>query len=292
VSFRPGLWSDPARPAQGVFLEMLDDLPGHWQDGEQRVAMAWYTWAPASDPEPGPRWLYGVGHLVNDAMYFDDVVEIDGGRFGAAFDLADVRHLPWGAVQIARSRDGVDGATLRYQGPPGWGEGQLDLGLLYASGLNWVDCAPLCLDPAPPVRDFSRAGTYFDVARPAGGWILAQGHPPEAFSRRAHSFLMWFTWDEQGRPAWLFGTDGDDTDGLRMALKQSVSGGRFEAGYSLDDVQFADWGTITLRSGDCQARSLESIDWTTDRPGFTFGDVAVMRLTRPAQTIDGAPCRQ
>jgi hypothetical protein len=277
-----GLWWDPARPAQGLMIEELDDPIGTWGAGEQRVAVAWYTWAPQHDPNPGARWFYGVGRVYG-ANLSVDLLEVRGGRFGNALDPQAITYAPWGRVDIA-----FDAAhpTLRYAGPPGYGSGEMHLHQLMRAGTGIGSS----LSFSPPLGfDFERIGTYYDPLHPAGGWVLDQFDNDDA-SNRVGSLLVWFTWDANGRPLWMFGLDDNDADGLSFDLRWAAGGGRFEPGYTLSQVQLLPWGELTLEGDSCVQPAVTAVQWRAETHGFGDGDVDVVRLTDPTILHTGLYC--
>lgn len=270
-----GLWWDPARPAQGLFVEELDYPIGTPTDTAQRVAVTWFTWAPQADANPGPRWFTGLGRYEGRVVVVD-LVEVRGGRFGVLLDPAQVTRVPWGRVEMAF--DG-DEAAIKYAGPAAYGSGEFVLRRLTKAGLGLG--SGIAFSP-PPAGDFTRAGTYYDPLRPAGGWLLNQFAVDG--SDAATSMLAWFTWDANGRPIWLHGIDSDDRDGLAFRMQWAMSGGRFEPGYALSQVNLREWGDVTLQSTPCSfERSVTRVDWRADTHGFGDGQVPVARLTRQVE---------
>lgn len=268
-----GLWWDPARPAQGFMIEELDAPIGSWGGGEQRVAVTWYTWAPQDDPNPGPRWFHGIGRVYETEVTVD-MIEVRGGRFGALLDPANISYVPWGRVEMSFD-DGP--ATLRYAGPPGWGSGTMRLHKLLKAGMGLG--GGIAFSP-PPSFDFVRSGTYYDPAHPAGGWVLNQFSKEQGAD--VGSLLLWFTWDNEGRPLWMYALDAAASDGLFFRMNWAMSGGRFEPGYPLSQVQLGEWGDVGLQGTACgREASLTRVDWRVDTQGFSDGDLPLTRLTKP-----------
>lgn len=277
-----GLWWDPARPGQGVMIEELDDPVGLWRAGEQRVAVAWYTWAPAADPQPGPRWFYGTGRVYGDGIVVDPLYELSGGRFGAALDPASVQTAPWGRMLIDFSSDA---ARASYAGPPAYGSGEMHIGQLTTAGTG--------LSPdmqfSPPLRyNFTRQGTYIDPQHPAGGWMLGQYPSGDDGTFRVGSLLVWFTWDPNGRPVWFYGTDDDAFDGIAPAMMRAASGGTFEPGNAAENVRLLPWGEVELVG--CASGHIDRVAWRAETHGYGDGDVAVARLTQPTVPHSVSDC--
>lgn len=270
-----GLWWDRARPAQGFIIEELDRPIGSGSGEPQHLAVSWYTWAPRLDADPGPRWLHGVGQ-VHGHLVGVDLVEVRGGRFGALLDPANIRYVPWGRVELDFRGER---ALARYAGPAAYGNGELHLQRLTKAGSGHGQ--GIAFSP-PPIGDVTRAGTYYDPRHPAGGWVLNQYLQKD--SDAVGSLLLWFTWDSNGRPIWLYGIDPNDRDGLSFRMHWAIGGGRFEPGYALADVNLLEWGDVWLPSSACgPERRVTQVDWRADTHGFGDGHVPVARLTRQVE---------
>jgi hypothetical protein len=71
-----------------------------------------------------------------------------------------------------------------------------------------------------------------------------------------------------------------------------MSGGRFEPGYPLSQVQFREWGDVGLQSAGCGDDAvITQVDWRADTHGFGDGHVPVTRLTRPTLLHAQPLCR-
>ncbi len=263
-----GLWNNPGTPSQGVMFEELGHPVGGAPLGEQRVAMYWYTWAPAGDPAPGPRWLVGVGRSVETGVAFDAVVEVRGGRFGPLLDPAQLQFVPWGRVDVVFE---PGRATLEYEASGAWGAGRIPLSQLTTTGFAIPDY--LDLDPPPSELPFRPSGTYYDPSHPGQGWVLNQ------FSGSTQqSLLVGYTYDAAGNPTWLFGMDNDASDGLVFAMTQAVQGGTFENGATPAAPNLQPWGEVRLEVEGCD---VVAVNWVSTRAGFGSGRVVVSRLTSP-----------
>ncbi|MBB5207746.1 alpha/beta hydrolase family protein [Chiayiivirga flava] len=262
-----GLWWDPSRPAQGLIIEELDDHVGDWHAGEQRVSVSWYTWAPRSDPQPGPRWLHGIGRVYERSIVIDSMHAVHGGRFGVPLAAQDLQITHWGEVTLHL---GSEAATLHYRGPSAYGEGTLALQHLLPAGTGVVDrTGPVTL----PRYDFSRRGTYIDPRQAAGGWLLN----PFGTENATGTLVVWFTWTPNGQPTWLFGLADGDSD--EVALTRPVSGGYFDGGYTAADLEMRAWGTLRLEG--CDAEGVETIHWYPDDSSYAGGSVGPRRVTVP-----------
>lgn len=90
--------------------------------------------------------------------------------------------------------------------------------------------------------------------------------------------LFWYTFDDQGHPAWLV-AQGPNS-GVPLVLDtQILSGGAFPPAFDPDLVQREHWGTITVELANC---STGSMSWQTSHPGFGSGQMPLVRLSGPA----------
>lgn len=110
-----GGWYDPAYNGQGYVLTWL---------ANGSAALGWFTY----DPEGNPYWMVGTGEVEEDRLVFPALYSARGGRFGEAFDPAQVEHTPWGRVELAL---GCDSGAAEYEATAsGFGSGRFDLEVL------------------------------------------------------------------------------------------------------------------------------------------------------------------
>jgi hypothetical protein len=279
-----GLWLDADRPAQGLMMEQIDSPSGAPGGGFSRVVVSWYTWAPAADPAPGPRWLFGIGQRNGSTIVVDPVFIAREGRFVSATGTPAGRLDPWGRLEIdilPQSGEVAGAATLSYSGPVSWGEGVRDLRQLTV--VNFGIDYDLFLDP-PVGNAFAPAGTYSSPINSGQGWVLNQyARLDDAVEGgvRVESILLWYTYDLAGKPTWLVGIDsGINFPGPTFHLLRALSGGTFEGGVP----QLEPWGTLhhaSDRLADQIACEASGWAWQAEASGFGSGHVAVARLTRP-----------
>lgn len=94
--------------------------------------------------------------------------------------------------------------------------------------------------------------------------------------------LYWLTFAE-GNPAWIIAVG--DIDGLGAELDaRRVFGGRFPPDVGAEEPESVDWGTIDISFSGCNSGHME---WRTEAPGFTDGEMPLTRLSAPA----GQPCQ-
>ena len=110
-----GVWYNPLRDGEGVFVEML-------QDG--RAAVYWFTYTP--DEPTQQAWLYGVGSFDGDLLSIDPVYQPQGGRFGIFFNPNAVERLPWGRLSMRFKHDGTTRLSWASDKPM-YGAGNVDL---------------------------------------------------------------------------------------------------------------------------------------------------------------------
>ena len=267
-----GLWTSATHPSQGLMIEELDRPLGTVPAGEQRYAVTWYTWAPAGDASPGPRWLAGMGRSVENLLYVDELVEVRGGDFATQLDPASLQFEPWGSLVFTKGR-------LYYDGR--WGRGERDVAQTTTAGFGVhpsVDFSPV------PPHDFGRSGTYYDPAHPGQGLVLNQFAPGGTVA----SLLLWYTFDPDGKPAWMYGVDTNAADGLAFAMTRAVRGGSFESGAAPAPPNHEPFGNVTLETDACH---VTAIAWQSDVPGFGNGRVPLVRLTAPWLRYDFGSCR-
>jgi hypothetical protein len=266
-----GLWHDTSIGSQALLIEELD-FPIDHIDGRKRAAVTWYTWAPAGDPRPGPRWLTGVGRFHESSLVVDQMIEVRGGRFGVLLEPAELEFVPWGRLSFAFADRP---ARMRFEGPGRWGTGERSLTQLLDS--DWATPPGFAIEHFGPTPNFQRIGTWYDPSHPGQGWILNQQLVGSQQSTTT-SLLLWFTHDAEGRPVWLHGRDLDDSDGLQFPMTYAASGGTFERGAAPVAPNQLPWGEVTLETNDCD---VVAVSWRTQVPGFVDGRVPVRRLTLP-----------
>jgi hypothetical protein len=218
-----GLWLDAERAAQGLMIEQID------QPGGARVVVSWFTWAPASDPEPGPRWLYGIGRRDGATVVVDPVMIARRGTFPIELPDTAPQLDEWGRLEIEFSGDLTpDGAVLRYEGPSGWGVGERELFQITASGYG----IPYNVVLDPPIANIGEAsGNYSSPTHPGQGWVLNQHVRSEPSTpTRIEAVLIWYTFDAEGRPVWLYGLAADMGLDPSFEMNRAVDSGTFEGG--------------------------------------------------------------
>ena len=260
-----GSWFDPARSGEGIAVQVLED---------GRAVAAWFTYPP--DGVAGEQaWLVAQeGTFDGDTLRFPQVFRPRGGRFGDAFDPAQVANEAWGTLSM-RIVD-CSNAVLRWDGPAGWGSGER--ALTKASVPDQVDCrAGRALTPsgaraATGLR--ARSGSWFVPTRGGEGWLIED-------LDGGLSLLTWFTYTPAGEQAWLTGAGARDGDRLVVDLVQP-RGTRWGAGFDAGAVERTAWGRVEIDFASCTAATLRH---QSSRAGYGSGSRAVVRLVGTAGTL-------
>ena len=160
-----GAWFSPQRSGEGVVLEYLED---------GRALAIWFTYPPVGAAGSQAWLLASEGHVDGAVLRFDAVLRPTGARFGDAFDPAQVSYEAWGTLEIEFAD--CDQATLRWQGPEGWGSGSYPVQRL--SRLKEIDCGGQRALGAAGARSLagldSRSGAWYQPQRSGEGWLLEE----------------------------------------------------------------------------------------------------------------------
>lgn len=275
-----GLWLDAERAAQGLMIEQIDPPEGAPDGGDTRVIVSWFTWAPAADPEPGPRWLFGIGRREGATVVVDPVMIARRGTFPIEPPDAAPQLEDWGRAVIEFSGDVTpDGAVLRYEGPPAWGTGERALKQITVSAFG----IPYGVIFSPPVPNIGEAsGNYSSPEHPGQGWVLNQFARSDPLPRtRVEALLVWYTYDAEGRPTWLYGLAPDMEADPEFAMHRAVDGGTFEGG----EPRLEPWGDARLFGagppvGFQLSCSAKRIQWDSTLPFFGDGTLTLRQVTR------------
>jgi serine protease AprX len=250
-----GAWYDPARDGEGWILGILDN---------GSATLVWFTY-PTADEDIDQEWFVAPSGVVDgDRIHFDEVLRFRGGRFGDAFDAAQVVASPWGRIDMRF--DDCGQGTLAYEGPASHGGATRPIRRL--TGLQGIPCGqPFAL--ATEVAA-ARSGAWYDPARSGEGWLL------EVFEE-GRVAMYWFTFDPEGNPAWLIGVGSLDGDRLLLPQVLRTTGPRFGDAFRSDDVDATPWGSLEIDFSGCNAGVLR---YQADDPAWGSGERAVTRLTR------------
>jgi hypothetical protein len=293
-----GVWLDAGRAAQGLMIEQLDPPDGAQDGGSARVGVTWFTWAPASDPAPGPRWMFGIGRRDGNVIVVESMQMAVRGSYPIA-GQQPATFADWGRVEIEfleQTPDEQNFAELAYAGPAGWGSGVREIKQVTAanSGIPYN----IAFSPPPDLSFFYSGGTYSDPTSPGQGWILNHYWRDEpssvaGFGKRVETGLLWFTYDDQQRPTWSLGIDPDLVDGiLEFPTFRATSGGTFEGGIPVLER----WLKVYIRGSggppfgiNCgEPRFIRFVADLIGTPPPTF-DVPIARITRTFDPHVAAP---
>ncbi len=133
--------------------------------------------------------------------------------------------------------------------------------------------AALCLSPAYATnitREFS--SSWYDPSRSGHGFILEVIDSTQGKSLMAY----WFTYDQQGRQIWMFGSGPVNGDSAQVTAYQA-SGGSFDNQFNPAAVQVAPWGTLTFRFESCDSGN---VSFSPNDRALGAGSIPLRRLTR------------
>jgi len=253
-----GIWYDPTRSGEGWMFEVLPD---------DRAFTVWFTY-PAPGSDASQAWILGQGVREDNRIVFEDAITTSGPRFGDDYDPAQLRFHSFGRMEFVFGACGE--AVMSYRTRDG-GETRMrelrQIGRLGALPCNGVP-------PPAPVPQYD--GSWYDPARTGEGLLLQ-------FPADDRAIATWFTYDAQGRQAWLIGDGHRDGDTVTLDVVRPVGAGfgdLFDAG----DVVRQPWGTWTLHLTDCAHVTL---DYASQDPAFGSGSRELVRLTQP----EGASCQ-
>jgi hypothetical protein len=276
-----GVWLDSNRAAQGLMIEQLDAPGGAGDGGKSRVGVTWFTWAPAADANPGPRWMFGIGRRDGNTIVVDPVLIPTQGYYPYEPGEVAAEFSNWGRIEIefsARAPGSQNTAVLTYAGPSGWGSGSRDIWQITVANTG-IDY-DLALSPPIWEPDFLSAGTYSDPASPGQGWILNNYWRT---GLRVESALLWFTYDVYNRPSWLIGFDRDFADGIpKFEMQFAAGGGTFEGGAP----ELRPYGSSVFIQGSggppggVNCGEPRSVGWGPVESTFPTSQRSIARLTR------------
>lgn len=267
-----GSWYDPARSGEGFILEYMPD---------GTVIMAWFTF-PAVGAPGQQDWLMAEGgRFLGNRLIFDQVYTTRGGRWGAAFDPAQITRTLWGTVEFAFRN--CNQATVTFAGPASHGSGTMQ-----AQRLTAIDQLT-CTGPRDITASGSRAlsglratsGVWYVANRSGEGWFFEE-LPDERL------VVYWFTFDPQGNPAWFLGVGTRVGNRVFIDNMHMSHGTRFGAAFNPAQVQLTLWGQLDINFIDCLQFQATH---TSVLPGYGSNAHHATRLSKLAGTecIDGTP---
>lgn len=241
-----GSWFNPERKGEGWVIEVLD---------EERALVYWFTYPPEGAPGR-QRWLMGVGRIRGDTLTVELMEPALGRPFGGTGPAVNLRE--WGTVTFRFS--GPHAGMMRWAGPPGYSAGQRPVARLAGPPAD----AGGAVTPAV-------SGSWFDASRDGEGWhVMRLGD--------GRVLVYWFTFDGQGRPAWLVGV-GRMEDGVVTVEQAAIPrGASFGHAFDPVEVTMGSWGTLRFDFGadDCRTGRMS---FDSPLPAFGDGERDLTRLT-------------
>lgn len=259
LAYASGSWFDPERNGEGFVVQILP---------EERAVVTWFTYPPLGE-DAAQAWLIGTGVTVDNRIEIEDMVRPRGAAFGPEFDPADVVREPWGRLEIAF--DTCESAVASWQGPPGFGSGSIPL--LRLSAIDDVPCDPNV--PAEPDRVVAgRSGAWYDPAHDGEGWMLEM-------LGDGRMVVYWFTYDDQGRQAWMIGEARLAGRTLWVQDLLITGGARFGDAFDAADVTLTRWGSFGFLFEDCAVARLR---YDSGDERFGAGTLLPVHLAQLAAT--------
>ncbi|MEE4331579.1 MAG: zinc-dependent metalloprotease family protein [Wenzhouxiangella sp.] len=255
-----GHFYSPERSGEGWLIEILDD-------GD--ATLGWFTY-PAGDDSGEQAWIVGYGAIEGNRIIYDDVLITANGRFADASDDINPGIDVWGRIIVEFFS--CDQGRIHFEGPEAFGSGSH-----FFSRLIRTHGRPCGSIPTPPSAGAPGiSGQWYDPDVRSQGWFFEEIRPGEVFA-------AWFTYDAEGRQAWIVG-NGTFADRTAHFDELVITRGtRFGDAFDPAAVERLDWGTMQVQFEDCNAAVLEyvSVD-----PAYGSGILHPTRLS----SIDGLEC--
>jgi hypothetical protein len=125
--------------------------------------------------------------------------------------------------------------------------------------------------------DADTSGLWFNAAQSGHGFVVETIDTPVG----AQLLVYWFAFLD-GRPVWIGGVGKLDRAIARIPM-QIASGASFPPDFSATEVQFENWGNLTLSfSTDQQAQ----VSWNSHLEEFGNGSLDLQRLTRVSDAAE------
>ena len=250
----------PDRSGEGWLIEVLDS---------EYATMGWFTY-PHAGAEGEQAWMVGYGAIEGNRIVYEEVLSTRGSSFGPGAVPGDLVLEDWGRMEFEFAN--CDGGTLHYQGPEEFGSGSLSFTRLIR--IPGLPCGSLPRDPEPGAPGVS--GQWYDPAMVGQGWFLEEIEPGLVFS-------AWFTYEQDGRQAWIVGTGVIDGPTIFFDNLLITGGTHFGEDFNADDVIREHWGTMTITLLSCDRAVL---DYDSVFPEYGSGQFEPHRLSR----LDGLDC--
>lgn len=254
-----GAWFDPDFDGAGYFVEVLpDDL----------ALVYWFTY----DDSGGQRWYIGVGNTGADRIVIDELMEPQGGVFGADFDPDTVERIVVGRATLEFSACNTGRIDFQLDGAGSSSSQQL----MRLTTIRDLPCGKATELGASMTRGpANQTGSWFDPARSGEGFIV------EVLADN-QVLVDWFTYDPDGNQAWLTGVGYAADDYIHVADMLITRNGRFGPEHDPAAVERDNWGALELRL-DCNGGSAT---YDANDSAWGRGQQSLVRLT----AIDGLNC--
>ncbi len=138
--------------------------------------------------------------------------------------------------------------------------------------LSCLICAPASSQHIPEYNPMGLTGDF------SGSWYNPEQSGHGLFVEvldGGRAAVAWFTFDPQGRPAWLYGVL-DLGDWKMTGTLSTVAGGHFPPAFDPEQVVVAPWGSIEIEVAGCDTAELR---WQALDPAYGGGSLPLSRLT-------------
>lgn len=240
-----GAWYDPDHEGEGFLVQVL---------GDDRAVVYWFTYA----DDGRQRWLLGIGSILGSRIEVPELFDADGGRFGDDFDPGDVRLAIRGSLEIAFRDCSEAVANYLVDGTSGH---QL---LSRLTGLHGHRCGS-----GEESVSTGLSGSWYDPSHDGEGFVVEQLDADSAA-------VYWFTYDQDGRQAWMIATGSVDGDRIDLSGLARPQGGVFGRSFDPATVGREPWGDLSL-SLDCDGGTAS---YAPVAEGFSEGSQQLIPLTR------------
>lgn len=157
----------------------------------------------------------------------------------------------------------------------------LPLGTVDEPGAYIVNFIGIDQHVNPPVADLPLSAPLivndsFDVS---GNWfnLDQSGHGFQLELLPNNVLLVfWFTFDDNGNPAWISGI-GQLVDNHVVMQAVQTLGGKFPPNFDPDDISKPAWGALQFDFTDCNHGHAK---WSSGVPTFGNGEMDIVRLTK------------
>ena len=255
-----GHFYSPERSGEGWLIEILDN-------GD--ATLGWFTY-PSGDGSGEQAWIVGYGAIAGNRIVYDDVLITANGRFAEASGAASPDIDIWGRIEVEFF--GCDQGRIHFQGPEEFGSGSHFVTRLIRT--HGRPCGSVPTPPGPGAPGIT--GQWYDPDVASQGWFFEEIEPGKVFA-------AWFTYDAQGRQAWIVG-NGTLADRTAYFDELVITRGtRFGAAFDAEEVERLDWGTMQITFEDCNSAVL---DYVSVDPQYGSGVLHPVRLS----SIDGIEC--